>query len=240
MKETMDWKLRNIMLIGEDASERLKNARVAVVGVGGVGGFAAEGLARAGIGHITLIDHDEISVTNINRQVAALHSTVGLPKADVMAARLRDIAPDAQITALKLKYSKETRDEFFAQSYDYIADAIDLVAHKLDLIEQAQLRGIPIISALGTGNKLNPELLRVGNISKTEGCPLARVIRKELRKRGINHQTVVWSPEEGVEPLAMETPPEGRRSVPSSMVFVPATAGMLMANYICRFLIIKN
>lgn len=233
----MDWKLRNIMLIGEDASERLKNAHVAVVGVGGVGGFAAEGLVRAGIGYITLIDHDDISITNINRQVAALHSTVGMPKAEIMAARLRDIAPDAQIDALKLKYSKETREEFFAREYDYIADAIDLVAHKLDLIEQAQSHNIPIISALGTGNKLNAELLRVGDISKTEGCPLARVIRKELRKRGINRHTVVWSPEEGVEPLNMETPPEGRRSVPSSMVFVPATAGMLMAAHIVRLTI---
>lgn len=236
----MDWKLRNIMLIGEEASNKLQNAHVAVVGIGGVGGFAAEGLARAGIGLITLVDHDDIGVTNINRQVAALHSTIGQPKAEVMAARLRDIAPGADVRSLVLRYSKDTRDEFFAERYDYIADAIDLVAHKLDLIEQAQNRGIPVISALGAGNKLDPELLRVGDISKTMGCPLARVIRKELRKRCINHHTVVWSPEEGVEPLALETPPEGRRSVPSSMMFVPAVAGILLAQHIVVQLTINN
>jgi tRNA A37 threonylcarbamoyladenosine dehydratase len=234
---TMDWKLRNIMLIGEEAADKLKNAHVAVVGIGGVGGFAAESLARAGVGRITLVDHDDIGVTNINRQIAALHSTIGQSKAEVMAARLRDIAPDADVRSLTLRYSKETREEFFAERYDYIADAIDLVAHKLDLIEQAKTRGIPIVSALGAGNKLEPELLKVGDISKTEGCPLARVIRKELRKRGITHHAVVWSPEEGVEPLALETPPEGRRSVPSSMIFVPSTAGILMAKYLVREII---
>ena len=236
----MDWKLRNIMLIGREASDRLQAAHVAVVGVGGVGGMAAECLARAGVGRITLVDHDEIGVTNINRQVAALHSTVGLPKAEVMAARMRDIAPGADIRALTLRYSKETRELFFDGKYDYIADAIDLVAHKLDLIEQSQMRGVPVISALGAGNKMDAGLPRVGDISKTEGCPLARVIRKELRKRGIERHTVVWSPEEGAEPLALETPPEGRRSVPSSMVFVPAVMGILMARFVAEQLTMNN
>jgi tRNA A37 threonylcarbamoyladenosine dehydratase len=233
----MDRNLRNIMLIGEDAAAKLQSAHVAVVGIGGVGGFAAEALARAGVGRLTLVDHDEIGITNINRQIAALHSTVGQPKAEVMAARVRDIAPDADVRSLVLRYSSETREEFFAEKYDYIADAIDLVAHKLDLIEQAITRSTPIISALGAGNKLEPELLRVGDISQTEGCPFARVIRKELRKRGINRHTVVWSSEEGVEPQALETPPEGRRSVPSSMVFVPAAMGLLMAKHVVTQLI---
>ncbi len=227
-----EWQLRNTMLIGDAAMAALRQAHVAVVGIGGVGGFAVEGLTRAGVGRLTLVDHDDISVTNINRQIIATHQTVGQPKAEAMAARIADIAPETKVDVLKLRYHSGSRDEFFIHNYDYIIDAIDLVSCKLDLIEQALERKIPIISALGTGNKRDVSQLRVADISKTTGCPLARVIRKELRNREIRHHMVVYSPEEGVTPLDRETPPEGRRSVPSSMVFVPACAGLYLASFV--------
>jgi len=222
---------RELMLIGEAALEKLKNAHVAVFGLGGVGSWCAEALARAGVGRLTLIDQDTVSLTNVNRQIIALSSTVDRPKAEVMAERIYDINPAICTTPIVGSYSAEDRERFFAP-YNFVADAIDLVSCKLDLILSCQERGIPIISALGTGNKKDASLLEISDISKTYGCALARVMRKELRARGVNHLDVVFSPEEPMEPMQLEAPPPGRRSVPGSLVWVPAAAGLLMAQHI--------
>ena len=222
---------RELMLIGEAALEKLKNAHVAVFGLGGVGSWCAEALARAGVGRLTLIDQDTVSLTNVNRQIIALSSTVDRPKAEVMAERIYDINPAICTTPIVGSYSAEDRERFFAP-YDFVADAIDLVSCKIDLILSCRERGIPIISALGTGNKKDASLLEISDISKTYGCALARVMRKELRARGVNHLDVVFSPEEPMEPMQLEAPPPGRRSVPGSLVWVPAAAGLLMAQHI--------
>ncbi|MDR0951336.1 MAG: tRNA threonylcarbamoyladenosine dehydratase [Oscillospiraceae bacterium] len=224
--------LRNEMLLGFPAMERLKNAHVAVFGLGGVGSWCAEALCRAGVGRLTLIDSDVVSLSNLNRQLEALHSTLEAPKAAALRERLLDINPAADITALPARYEASSREAFFAARYDYIADCIDLVAHKLDLIETALSRGVPIISALGTGNKTDLTRLEITDISKTKNCPLARVMRKELRRREIKRLTVVYSPEEALEPEQREAPPPGRRSVPGSLVWVPASAGLLMCQKI--------
>lgn len=224
--------IRAGMLLGKDAMEKLQKSHVAVFGLGGVGSWCAEALARTGVGKLTLVDQDTVSESNLNRQVCALYSTVGRPKAAAMADRLRDIAPELELTVLPARYEAAAREAFFVERYDYIADCIDLVACKLDLISTAGERGIPVISALGTGNKTDAEKLTVCDISRTEGCPLARVVRKELRRRGITHLTVVYSPEKALEPARVEEPPPGRRSVPGSLVWVPASAGMLAAQHI--------
>lgn len=219
--------IRTEMILGADAMERLTHSHVLVVGLGGVGSYAAEALARAGVGELTLMDHDTVSVSNLNRQLEALHSTVGLPKAEAAAKRLYDINPALILHPLFAAYDAGHRFEQW--DWDYIVDAIDLVSCKLDLIEQAKSRGIPIISALGTGNKLDPSLLRIADISQTSVCPLARVMRRELRKRNIEHLKVVYSPEESAQPAPMEAPPPGRRSVPASVPWVPSCAGLMMA-----------
>ena len=222
--------IRTQMLLGDRAMERLRHSHVAVLGLGGVGGWCAEALCRSGVGELTLADQDTVSVSNLNRQCAALHSTVGMEKARATVLRLGDIAPSCTLHPLAIRYETDTREEFFRTNYDYIVDAIDLVSCKLDLIETAHARGIPIISALGTGNKRDAQQLRIADISQTEGCPLARVVRKELRRRGIPHHKVVFSPE-----LARsaedgdEAPPPGRRSIPASAMWVPAAAGLLLA-----------
>ena len=224
--------LRQEMMLGAEAMEKLKNAHVAVFGIGGVGSWCAEALARSGVGRLTLVDQDTVGESNINRQILALDSTVGMEKSAAMARRIADINPDCRVDALCDRYEAANRESFFAEKYDYIVDAIDLVACKVDLIVTARERGIPIVSALGTGNKLDASLLHLCDISKTEGCPLARVVRKELRKAGINHHAVVFSPEEGVKPEQREAPPPGRRSVPGSLVWVPAAAGLLLAQHV--------
>jgi len=224
--------LREEMLLGAETMQRLRESRVTVFGLGGVGSWCAEALARAGVGSLVLVDQDTVSRTNINRQLPALESTLGLPKAEVMAARIRDISPDTEVLALTERYEAASRERFFGFSPDFIADAIDLVACKLDLICTAQERGIPIVSALGTGNKTDASLLRLCDLPETEGCPLARVIRRELRRRGVVHLPVVFSPEQALEPAQPEAPPPGRRSVPGSLVWVPATAGLLLAQYV--------
>lgn len=222
--------IRTQMLLGNDAMKQLQSSHVAVFGLGGVGSWCAEALCRSGVGELTLIDHDDVSVSNINRQSAALHSTVNMKKAEATALRLKDIAPDCILHPVAERYEAENRERFFSSHYDYIVDAIDLVSCKLDLIETAHRRNIPIISALGTGNKLDAQQLRISDISKTEGCPLARIIRKELRARGINHHPVVFSPELAYcAEQGNEAPPPGRRSIPASSMWVPATAGLLMA-----------
>lgn len=218
------------MLLGQSAMERLQKSHVAVFGLGGVGSWCAEALCRSGIGELTLIDQDEVSVSNINRQSIALHSTVGMQKAEAAALRLKDIAPTCQLHLVAKRYEAENREEFFATAYDYIVDAIDLVSCKLDLIETAHRRNIPIISALGTGNKTDAQQLCISDISKTYGCALARVVRKELRNRGINHHPVVFSPEiPHHAEQGDEAPPPGRRNIPASSMWVPATAGLLLA-----------
>lgn len=224
--------IRAQMALGEDALERLKGAHVAVFGIGGVGSYTAEALARAGIGSLTLVDNDTVGISNINRQLCALHSTVGQYKAQVMADRIRDINPDCNVRAICQLYSEENKDVFFDRDYDYIADCIDLVSCKLSLILNARQRNIPIISALGTGNKLDPTQFSITDISKTSGCPLARVIRKELRARDVHHHTVLFSPEEPLTPLSLEAPPPGRRSIPASVSWVPSVAGLMIAGHI--------
>lgn len=228
--------LRAEMLMGKDAMERLQQSHVAVFGLGGVGSWCAEALARSGVGSITLVDQDTVGESNTNRQLCALSSTIGLPKAEVMAARLRDINPGINVTPLTARYEASSRDSFFCVKYDYIVDCIDLVACKLDLIESALERGIPIVSSLGTGNKQDAESLQITDISKTIGCPFARVMRKELRRKGINHLTVVYSAEEALTPESSEEPPPGRRSVPGSLVWVPASAGMLLCSHVVKSL----
>lgn len=228
--------IREGMLIGEDCLKKLNNAHAAVFGLGGVGSWCAEALARAGIGSITLVDCDCFSESNINRQLGAGCSTLGRSKTDVIAERIRDISPEIKVFTIPELYSAETRNRFFppqnGEMYSFVADCIDLVSCKLDLIETCHRLSVPIVSALGTGNKRDAQLLEISDISRTSGCALARVVRKELRARGIEHTPVVFSPEEPMEALQLEPPPPGRRSIPGSLVWVPATAGMLMAQYI--------
>lgn len=223
--------IRNEMLLGPRAMEKLKSSHVCVVGLGGVGSCAAEALARSGVGELTLVDRDAYSLSNINRQLGALTSTAGRSKAEVMAERVRDINPDCAVHPLAIHYDRETPDSFF-DGLDYIADAIDLVSCKIDLICRARDRGIPVLSALGTGNKLDPSRLEVTDLSLTRGCPLARVMRRELGRRDIRHLKVVYSSEEAVPCAPLEAPPPGRRSVPGSVPWVPPIAGIMMAGAI--------
>ena len=231
--------IRSAALLGEEAMQCLSSCHVAVFGLGGVGSWCAEALARSGIGRLTLIDRDTVSESNINRQLIALSSTVGRPKAEVMAERVSDINPVCRVKALTGTYDAEHREDFFSD-YDYVADAIDLVSCKLDLICSCLERGIPVISALGTGNKIDPSLLRISDISKTENDALARVVRKELRTRGVLHTMVVWSPELPLTAEQLEEPDPGRRSVPGSVPWVPSSAGLLMSSHIVTALIEKS
>ena len=226
--------IRNQMLLGADCIERLAACHVVIVGLGGVGSYAAEAVARAGVGKLTLVDHDDVDVSNINRQLCALTSTVGQKKAEVVAVRLQDINPQAQIDAKVMFYDETHREELFAEPIDYIIDAIDSVGAKLDLIETAIKRGIPIISALGTGNKLDPSQLTITDLSKTSVCPLARVVRRELKVRGIVHHEVLYSTEQPLKPLELVTPSEGKRSVPGSIAWVPSCAGLMMGGHVIR------
>jgi len=231
--------LRNEMLWGVAGQRRLAKAHVILFGLGGVGSYAAECLARSGVGELTVVDSDTVSLTNLNRQLEALRSTVGQPKTEAVAARLRDINPDLKLHPIHALYDAAHRVRFFPEGcrYDYIVDAIDLVSCKLDLAETALRLRTPIIAAMGTGNKLDPTLLQITDISQTHGCPLARVMRKELRNRGIHHLQVVFSPEEPSQAAQLETPPPGRRSVPASNPWVPATAGLLLGSAVVRQLL---
>ncbi len=237
--------IRTRMLIGDEPMERLKNARVAVFGVGGVGGYAVEALARSGIGTLHLYDDDTVSESNLNRQIAALHSTIGRPKAEVMAVRVRDINPACQVEAIPMFYLPQNADEADLARYDYVVDCIDTVTAKLELIARCAALQVNIISAMGTGNKFDPSALTLTDISKTQGCPLARTMRKELRKRGIHHLKVVYSTELPASPLrpADYEPPKttdtrpgstARRDTPGSTPFVPAAAGLLLASAVVR------
>lgn len=223
--------IRTAALISPEGLSRLAAARVAVFGVGGVGGHLAEALARAGVGRITLVDKDVVSLSNINRQAVALHSTVGRPKVAVMAERIRDINPHCEVEALELFYLPENADGFDLSGYDFVADCVDTVAAKVELAVRCHGAGVPLIAAMGAGNKLHPELFRVSDISKTQTDPLARIMRRELKKRGIPHLLCVWSDE---PPLPSGLPAEGGKSAPASISFVPSAMGLVMAGEIVR------
>ncbi len=223
--------LRSEMILGENSTKNLAEKNVILFGLGGVGSYTAEALARAGIGKLTIVDNDTVSVTNLNRQLCALHSTVGKAKVEVVKERILDINPLCEVTALEKFYLPENSAEFSLEKYDYIADAIDTVSAKIDLALKAQEYGIPMISCMGTGNKLDPSLFTVSDIFKTSGCPLCRVMRTELKKRGIRKLNVVWSPEEPKKP-AQTNETSGKRQTPGSLPFVPPVAGMIMAGKI--------
>lgn len=231
--------LRTEMLLGTAAMVTLSHAHVAVLGLGGVGSWCCEALARAGVGALTVVDSDTVSRSNLNRQLEATYETIGQTKAEAMAQRIACLSGGCQVHPMVLSYSPDTREVFFAGDYDYIVDAIDLVSCKLDLIQTALSRRIPIISALGTGNKLDASRFTVTDIAKTEGCPLARIVRKELRARGILHHKVVFSPELSTScpTVPGEAPPPGRRCVPASAPWVPPVAGFLLAGAVVQDLI---
>ncbi len=233
----MDQHIRTKMLVGESAMNKMKNSHVAVFGLGGVGSWVVEALARAGIGQLTLVDNDSVSITNINRQLPALHSTVGRQKTDVLRERVLDINPDCVVHCRDEFFSAQTCSGWFFSGYDYIIDAIDTVKSKLLLIELTNAVGTPIISCMGMGNRLDPTKITVSDISKTSYDGLARVIRKELKKRGISKLKCVWSTEEALEPEECDEPlPEGcsRRSLPGSISFVPSAAGLVIAGEVIR------
>ena len=225
------------MLLGEEAVSKLRRSRVAVFGVGGVGGFAVEALVRSGVGELDLIDRDVISVSNLNRQIIALHSTVGRPKVEVAAERARDIDPSVRVNVHCCFYLPETADQFDFSQYDYVVDAIDTVSGKLSLVMQAHAAGVPIISSMGAGNKLDPSRFEIADIFETSVCPLARVMRRELKARGIRHLTVVYSKEEPKKPALLQTDPDSHKPVPGSYACVPSVAGLLMASHVIRELI---
>lgn len=222
-------------LIGKGAVEKLQRSRVAVFGIGGVGSYVVEALARAGVGAMDLIDNDKVVFSNINRQIIALHSTVGEWKTEVAARRIRDINPAIQVRTHNLFFLPETADGFDFSGVDYVVDAIDTVSGKLALIEKAKALRIPVISSMGTGNKLDPTAFEVADISKTSVCPLARVMRRELKKRGIEHVKTVYSKEEPIENHARKE--ETDKAVPASISFVPSVAGLIIAGEVIKDLI---
>ena len=231
--------VRTAMLLGEEAIEKLQRARVAVFGVGGVGGYAVEALARCGVGALDLIDSDTVSRSNINRQILATYSTVGMLKVDAAKNRVLDINPDCVVTTYPIFYLPETAEQFDFTQYDYIVDCIDTVTGKLQLVERAVAAETPIICSMGTGNKLDPSAFQVADIAKTPMCPLARIMRKELKKRGIDHIKVVYSQEEALTP---DVDPEelartGKRQIPGSVAFVPGAAGLILAGEVVKDLI---
>ena len=225
------------LLLGKEKLDKLKNARGAVFGIGGVGSFAAEAIARGGVGHIALIDGDVVSMTNINRQLIALHSTVGKEKTAVMAERIHDICPETEVLEYPVNYTAENKDLIDFGSYDYIVDAIDMVTSKILLIEEAKKAGTEVISCMGTGNKFDPTLFEVADISKTSVCPLAKVMRKELKDRGIRGVKVVYSKEIPVKPA--DSDETQRRQTPGSLSFVPPVAGMILAGEVIKYIIEK-
>ena len=224
---------RSALILGDDSIKKLSSSRVIIFGLGGVGGYAVEALARTGVGKLDLVDNDEVSLSNLNRQIYALHSTVGKDKVDVAADRVLDINPDCVVTKHKIFYLPETADQINLSDYDYIVDCIDTVSAKLELVMRAKEANVPIISSMGTGNKLDPSKLKIADISKTSVCPLARVMRQELRKRGIYHLKCVFSIEEPAT-VSIES---GSRHVPGSVAFVPSVAGLMLSGEVIKDLI---
>lgn len=236
---------RTELLIGQAALEKLQNSRVAIFGVGGVGGYVCEALVRSGVGHFDLIDDDTVSLTNINRQIIALHSTIGKLKVDVMKERMLDINPDVDVSVHPCFYLPETADQFDFSNYDYVVDAIDTVTGKIEIIVQADAHQVPVISSMGAGNKLNPAMMEVSDIYKTSVCPLARVMRRELKKRHIKHCKVVYSKEKAIQPSQASLEKYGadseenftKKSIPGSTAFVPSVAGLILASEVIKDLI---
>lgn len=232
--------LRTEMLLGPDGMEQLKNARVAIFGIGGVGGYVAEALARSGVGAFELIDNDTVAASNLNRQIIALESTVGRYKTEVMKERIAQINPEAEVEVRECFFLPENADTFDFSRYDYVVDAVDTVTAKIELVMRAQAAEVPVISSMGTGNKLNPAMLQVADIYKTKVCPLAKVMRKELKTRGVKHLKVVYSEELPLTPLEVaETVDAGksRRATPGSTSFVPPVAGMILASEVVKDLV---
>ena len=227
---------RTRLLLGDEGMEKLKNARVAVFGVGGVGGYAVEALARSGVGALDLIDDDVVAPSNLNRQIIALQSTVGKPKVEVAAARIADINPDCIVRTYRIFYTPDTAGQFDFSLYDYVIDAIDTVTGKIALVMQAQAAGTPIISSMGAGNKLDPSAFEVADIYKTSVCPLARVMRRELKKRGVKRLKVVYSREEALTPEGEieQDAVHKKRATPGSVAFVPAVAGLILAGEVVK------
>lgn len=219
---------RTEMIIGTEAVDKIKVASVIVLGIGGVGSYVVEGLARAGVGRIVLVDNDTVDITNINRQLPALHSTIGKSKAEVMAKRVKDINPSCDVEAIECFFMPETADDFDFSGFDYVVDAIDTVTGKLAIISKAVVEGVPVISSMGTGNKLDPSQFKITTIEKTKVCPLAKVMRKELKSRGITGVKVLYSEEEPVN--------AGIRT-PGSISFVPSVAGLMIAGAVVRDII---
>lgn len=231
-----EWLSRTEMMFGSEAVGKLASSRVAVFGVGGVGGYAVEALARSGVGALDLIDNDTVALSNINRQIIALRSTVGRYKTDVAAERIADINPDCKVRAYHSFFMPETAGEFDFTQYDYVIDAIDTVTGKIELVMRAEEAGVPVICAMGAGNKTDPTRFEVADIFSTSVCPLARVMRRELKKRGIKRLKVVYSREEALRP-AESREETVRRSVPGSNAFVPSVAGLIIAGEVIKDLI---
>ena len=253
MQNKESWNSRTEILLGTEGINKLADATVAIFGIGGVGGHAAEALARSGVGNLELIDHDTVSLSNLNRQIVALHSTIGKYKVDVMRDRILDINPQANVVGHKCFYLPETAGQFDFSKYDYVVDCIDTVTGKLQLIEAAKAAGVPVISSMGAGNKLNPAAFQVADISGTSVCPLAKVMRRELKKRNIKNVKVVYSREEPVEAkktqdAVKKTEQQGddetntgrRKSVPGSIAFVPSVAGLILAGEVIKDLTMEK
>lgn len=243
---------RTEMLIGTDGLNKLKESKVCVFGIGGVGTFVVEGLVRSGVSKFVLVDDDDICLTNINRQIHATRKTIGKPKVIVMKERILEINPKAEVIIYQELYNKDSAEKLLSDDYSYVVDAIDMVSSKIDLIERCYNRNIPIISSMGAGNKLNPTMLEVDDIYKTSVCPLARVMRKELRNRGIKKLKVIYSKEESLKPIQLKSdcttncicPNKDRtcverRQIPGSVAFVPSVAGLIIASEVVKDLISK-
>ena len=229
---------RTELLLGSKGMEKIKSSHVAVFGVGGVGGYVVEALVRSGVGELDLIDNDVVSLTNLNRQIIATRSTVGKPKVEVAKERALEINPDCKVNAYMMFYLPETADRFDFSKYDYVVDAIDTVAGKVEIIKRAVEAGVPVISSMGAGNKMEASMLEVADISKTSVCPLARVMRKKLKEIGIEHLKVVYSKEQPVKPLLPADDSgyelKGGRPAPGSNAFVPAAAGLIIAGEVIK------
>lgn len=225
--------MRTGLLLGEEGIRKLNKAAVAVFGIGGVGGFTVETLARSGIGHLVLVDADEVSESNINRQIIATHQTVGRPKVEVMKERIAQINPETVVETYQTFFLPENADQFDFASYDYVVDAIDTVTGKIELVLQGQKAGTPVISSMGAGNKLDPTMFQVADIYDTSVCPLAKVMRKELKKRNVPALKVVYSKEKAMEP-AVRISEDGKRQIPGSTAFVPSVAGLIIAGEVIK------
>ena len=225
---------RTELLLGRESIEKLKNSYIAIFGIGGVGGYTAEALARSGVGKLDLIDNDTVALSNINRQIIALHSTVGRYKVDVMKERISDINPDADVNAIRCFFLPKNKDEFDFGKYDYIVDAVDTVSAKIAIIEEAKRAGVPVISSMGAGNKLHPEMFELADISKTSVCPLAKIMRNELKKRRITDVKAVYSKEPPIKSGVIDE--KSGKPVPGSISFVPSAAGLIIAGEVIRHL----